>query len=110
MAERHRKGHPSGALKILGLGCAPEPPPPPPPPSTHTEAMAEEPTAKPWGPATPVWVCEAIGTDARLRLAIDQCLSEQAHPDDMSMFPAATAILSRTSPEEIDTLVAQGRT
>jgi len=73
--------------------------------------MTDQPTTtRPWGEATPAWVQEAIGTDARLRLAIDQCLSEQGHPDDMDLFPAATAILSRTSPEEIDTLVEQGCT
>ena len=53
---------------------------------------------------------EAIGEDAHLRKAIDQCLSEDACPDDMQFFPQATRILSRTSPAEIDTLVEQGRT
>jgi len=67
-------------------------------------------TTNPWGDATPSWMREDIGEDARLRLAIDQCLSEDACPEDMSMFPQATRILSRTSPAEIDTLVEQGRT
>lgn len=110
MVERYRKGHPPGGLNP-GVGVCPR--------TnlhtsstvyTHTEAMAEEPTVKPWGPATPVWMREAIGTDERLRKAIDDCLTEQGHPDEMELFPAATDTLSRTTPNEIDALVEQGCT
>tara|TARA_B110000046_G_C12972145_1_gene389412 strand:+ start:109 stop:342 length:234 start_codon:yes stop_codon:yes gene_type:complete len=67
-------------------------------------------TSPPWGAATPAWLRKEIGTNASLRKAIDDCLSEQGCPDDMDMFPDAFEILSLTSPVEIDELVAQGRT
>ena len=62
-----------------------------------------------WGPNTPKWLRDAVGDDQAFRKAIDECLSEQGHPTDMDMFPAATAVISRTTPGEIDKLVAQGR-
>ena len=61
-----------------------------------------------WGPNTPKWLRDAVGNDQALRKAIDECLSDQGHPTDMDMFPAATAVISRTTPQEIDKLVAQG--
>jgi hypothetical protein len=43
-----------------------------------------------------------------LRKAVEECVSQKAHPSDMSMFPAANAIIERLTWEELEALVNQG--
>ena len=61
-----------------------------------------------WGPATPAWLRKLLGPQPELRKAVQECLTEQAHPSNMDMFPAANAVIERLSWEELEALVDQG--
>ena len=65
-------------------------------------------TREEWGRCTPESVKIAVGSNTALIKAINECLSEQGHPDDWDLFPLCCEILSSLSPVEIDALVAQG--
>ena len=64
-----------------------------------------------FGPVTPLFMRQVLNTDANLRRAVDECLSEHGRSvSHEERQPEATALLNRASPEEMDLLVRQGCT
>jgi hypothetical protein len=61
-----------------------------------------------WKPATPRWLRTALEGKPELRKAVEECVGDQAHPGDMSMFPEANALIEGLTWEELEALVEQG--
>jgi hypothetical protein len=62
-----------------------------------------------WGAATPIWLRMVVRANGPLRIALEECLSEQAHPTDMNLWPQVSVIMNRLTWEELEALVDQGR-
>ena len=70
--------------------------------------MSDERKEVVWGANTPAWLRNVLKDRPALRVAVDECLSEQARPTDLSMCSQANLVIERLTWEELEALVDQG--